>query len=260
VVDASMTLPITTFETVAGLTRNPIAVAKYGILEPGNARLWQRLEELPFLWCLVPVESWITCAFRILNYFRDAMEAAAIPEDQITRVISEKSESFAKLAPDRHPAMACIAACFFHAGLVPPTLLRMTGTSPEDYQRSLASLVSRHDKFDSRVTWPNPRLNILPQVREILHSTANLINRDTHANQWAVINAPAIAAVYSTYGLTPDSKLVQELKRLRSFDTDWFDSANHYAMFRVMTRRFDDETDWIEKIANRESRVKVQSF
>ena len=257
VVEASMTLPITTFEAVAGLTRNSIAVAKYGILEPGNVRLWQRLEELPFLWCLVPVDSWITSAFRILNYFHDAMDVAGIPEEQIGSVIKDKSEAFAKLAPDRNPSMACIAACLFHAGLVSPSLLIMAGTSPDDYQQSLASLVSRHDKFDSRVTWPNPRLNISPQVRDLLYSTPDLINRETHANQWAVINAPAIAAVYSTYGLTLEPKLVQELKRLRSFDTAWFDSANHYAMFRVMTRRFEEETDWVEKVVERESRVQV---
>ena len=252
VVAASMTLPITTFETVAAITRNPIAAARFGILEPGNARLWQRLEELPFLWSLIPVESWITCAFRTRNYFQSTMESVGIPAEQITKTIDEKSAAFAKHAPDRYPSMCCVTACLFHAGLVSPSLLKLTGTSLQDYQRALAGLFSRNESFDSRITWPNPRLKITDQVRQLLNSTPNLINRDTHRNQWDVINAPAIAAIHSAYGVTPDLTLMRDLKRLRSFDTEWFDAANLYALYHVLDRRTKEDADWINRIVQAE--------
>ena len=89
-------------------------------------------------------------------------------------------------------------------------------------------------------------------MREILNSTPNLVNRDTHANQWAVINAPAIAAIHSAYGVTPDQKLIRELKRLRSFDTEWFDAANLYAMYHVIDRRTKEDSDWIDRIVQAE--------
>lgn len=252
VVESSMTLPITTFEAVTGLIRNPIAVAKYGILEPGNARLWERLEELPFLWCLISLESWIRCAFRILRQFQNTMEAANIPEERIQQTIKDTSEAFAKFASDRIPSMSCVSGCFFHAGLIAHEHLRMSGTTTTDYRTLLTALIKRHDKFDSRVTWPSPELNVSSQVREILETTPNLENRETHENQWPIINAPALAAIYSVYNFSPDKSLVREFKRLRSFDTDWFDSANLFAMYHVFLRRNQEEADWIEKIVQEE--------
>lgn len=246
VVESSMTLPVTTFEAVAALTRNSIAIARFGILQPGDARLWQRLEELPFLWCLVPVSAWVTCASRILNYFRGQMASIGLTEEQIRPSIEAKTTAFATSAPDRNPAMSCIAACFFNAGLVDLSLLRLVGTTEPERQQALSSLMQRHKELDTRSTWPNFRIQQDDLTREVLNSTPSLLNRETHANQWAVINGPSIAAIHSVYDIPTSADQLRGFKRLRSLDSEWFDTANHYAMHHVATRRLKEDPMWIQ--------------
>lgn len=248
VVEASMTLPVTTFEAVAALTRNPIAVARYGILQPNNATLWQRLEELPFLWSLVPVSAWVTCASRILNYFRGRMASIGLTEEQIRPVVESKTVAFATSAPDRNPAMSCIASCLFHADLVDPQLLKLVGTTQRDRDLALSSLIQRHKQLDTRQTWPNFKIQQDELTREILNSTPGLLNRDTHQNQWAVINGPTIAAIHSVYEVPISDEQLRGFKRLRSLDSEWFDAANHYAMYHVATRRLKEEPMWIQNL------------
>lgn len=253
VTDASLSLPVTTFETVAALTRNPIAVARFGILNPGNAKLWQRLEELPFLWCLVPVSAWLKASLRIIHYVRERMEGQQIAEDTIMQIINVNSAEFATKAPDRIPSMNCVTACFFFANLVDPKYIRMTGTTREDFEAAFAALVRRHERFDSRLTWPRLKLRECEQVKHVFESMLDLEYRDVHQHEWAVVNGPAIAAIYSVYGFPMTRQQVCDFKLLRSFDMEWFDAAHHYAMHQVATRRFEVEPDWIQQIVDQES-------
>ena len=45
-----------------------------------------------------------------------------------------------------------------------------------------------------------------------------------------VLNAPAVAAIAAACGIAVDRPLVFELRRLRSFDEQWFDEAYSYML------------------------------
>ena len=67
-------LPVTTFEAVAALTRNSEAVALLGLKNFKSAWLWEKLEELPFLWSMVPVRSWVAAATRYVAFLSERLE------------------------------------------------------------------------------------------------------------------------------------------------------------------------------------------
>ena len=68
--DACRFLPITTFEAVAALTRNPEAIAQVAIQRSTDAWLWDRLQQLPFLWACVPIRAWVVAASRYAEFLR----------------------------------------------------------------------------------------------------------------------------------------------------------------------------------------------
>ena len=144
--------------------------------------------------------------------------------------------------------MSCVAACLFHADLVDPLLLRLVGTMERDRDLALASLFQRNDRLDTRATWPDFRINLCDVTRELLNTTPGLLNRETHKNQWAIINGPAIAAIHSVYDIPVSSGQIRDFKRLRSLDSEWFDAANLYAMHHLANRRIQEDSEWIQEI------------
>jgi hypothetical protein len=239
-VQASETLPITTYEAVAALTRNSHAAARYGILYPGNARQWQRFEELPFLWSLVPIKAWIATALRCLQFVKLRLEAAEIDSATINHTIRKSTNDFAAEAPNRAPSLACVLMCMYRIGSfdIMPTLLRPQGLDIATRQIEHARLVSHHDRFDTRSTWPNFKLEVSDDVRGIFNATHNLGILESHKNQWAVLNGPAIAAIHSVYGFPVTLEQIIQFKRLRALDTEWFDKANAIAMYMLIKQRF----------------------
>ncbi len=252
VVQASTTLPVTTFEAVAGATRNPIAAARVGLLNPTNAALWRRLEELPFLWCLVPLDAWIRAATRLRRHLRNILSDAGIASERIDEHFERSLGDFVEQGPYRHPAVSCVTLCFFGAQLTntPPT--GISATTDTDYQGALASLISRQDLFDSRQTWPSLRLRYSDEVHRLLHTTPGLLNQETHTNQWAVINAPSIAAIHAVYDIPVNRSQLEDFQLLRFFDTEWFDAAMCYAMSRLAHRRISEQSGWPRAIVEEE--------
>lgn len=253
VIDSSYEIPITTYETIAALTRNAEAVARCGLLEPHNARLWQRLERLPFLWSLIPIQAWVATAQRILVFVRDSLVKGSFEQGKIDELVKQNSNKFASEAPNRISSMACIALCFWRTGIeFDNHLLRIKGLTIDDRDRELTRLIYQKSKFDTRYTWPNFKVDFNDKVREILNTTPDLVIQDTHANQWAVLNGPAIAAIHTVYGFPVSMDQICQFKRLRALDPEWYDKANAIATFLLIERRF-NENENAFKIENEEN-------
>lgn len=249
-VEDSCEVPITTYETIAALTRNAEAVARFGILDPCNARLWQRFEQLPFLWSLIPLQAWITSAKRTLAYVRSSLEKADLKQSTIDDLVRQHLNTFAAEAPNRVPSMACVSLCFWRTGFeLDPRCLRiggdnqLEGLSLDDRVREHARLIDQKTKFDTRSTWPNFKVDFCKEVREIFNSTRNLPIRDTFANQWPVLNGPAIAAVHTVYGFPVSMDQIFQFRRLRALDPEWYDKANAIATFLLLQRRLHEDED-----------------
>lgn len=246
-VKASYDLPVTTYEAVAALTRNPAAVARYGIFEPHEIRLWERLERLPFLWSLIPVQTWINAASRCRDHVRHALEGRGLGDTTISDWVARQPNKFAEEAPNRCPTMCCILMALWRAGFqFDPKYLNGTpdggikGLSLLDRQQEHARLLSQHTKYDTRDAWPEFKLEYSEQVAQILRETDDLLIKGSLKNQWVILNGPAVAAVYSAFGFPVTDALVKQFKRLRATDAEWYDKANAIATLMLMQRRYSE--------------------
>jgi hypothetical protein len=251
-VNSSETLPVTTFEAVAAITRNHAAAARYGILFPKRERLWRRFEQLPFLWSAISVKAWLTTAARCWSSAREKMLEQGIDEETINRFLGQARDDFVQEAPNRSPHMTSIVLAMFASNqfgiAVSSSVQQLFGRQTMEVRnREQTRLIAHRNKFDSRSTWPNFRIDRSGEELANLRQ-CQLSIEDTHYNQWAVLNGPGIAAVKAVYedGLTPDE--VIQYKRLRAFDPDWYDIANATAMYKLLDKRCNSEPSFLADI------------
>lgn len=251
-VNSSETLPVTTFEAVAAITRNHLAAARYGILYPHRERLWRRFEQLPFLWSAIPIQAWLVTAARCWAFAQSRMTENGMETEQVDLLLGQARDRFVKEAPNRSPHMASVILAMFASDRfgIPfsESLQQLVGRFTLDIRtREHTRLISHHDHFDTRSTWPNFRIDCNQEERDILRS-AKLMIEDGFKNQWAVLNGPGIAAVRAVYGDGLRAEDVSEFKRLRALDPDWYDIANAVAMSILLDRRCKSEPNYLMEI------------
>jgi hypothetical protein len=255
-VNSSETLPMTTFEAVAAITRNHHAAARYGILFPQRERLWRRFEQLPFLWSAIPIQAWLASAERCWAFAHSRMTENGMDTEQVDLLLGQVRDRFVKEAPNRSPHMASVILAMWASGRfkIPfsENLQQLFGRFTIDIRtREHARLISHHDRFDTRSTWPSFRIDCSQDERDHLR-TAGLMfvtsKEESFKNQWAVLNGPGIAAVKAVYGDGIDSKDIIEYKRLRALDPDWYDIANAVAMSILLERRCKSEPNYLMEI------------
>jgi AAA ATPase domain len=251
-VNSSETLPITTFEAVAAITRNHFAAARYGILFPHRERLWRRFEQLPFLWSAIPIHAWLATAMRCWAFAEARMVENDIEPEQVRMLLAQARDRFVKEAPNRSSHMASVVFAMFASDRFgiqfTESLHQLLGRfTLEVRTREHTRLISHHDRFDTRSTWPNFRIECDQAERDILRAT-NLMIEDGFRNQWAVLNGPGIAAVKAVYGEGLQAEEVVEYKRLRALDPDWYDIANAVAMSVLLDRRCKSETNYLVEL------------
>jgi hypothetical protein len=255
-VNSSETLPVTTFEAVAAITRNHLAAARYGILYPHRERLWRRFEQLPFLWSAIPIQAWLATAARCWAFAHSRMTENGMDTEQVYLLLGQARERFVKEAPNRSPHMASVILAMWASGRfeIPfsESLQQLFGRFTLDIRtREHTRLISHHDRFDTRSTWPSFRIDCTQDERDHLR-TAGLIfetsKEESFKNQWAVLNGPGIAAVKAVHGDGLHSKDITEYKRLRALDPDWYDIANAVAMSILLDRRCKSEPNYLMEI------------
>ena len=112
-VNSSETLPVTTFEAVAAITRNHLAAARYGILFPHRERLWRRFEQLPFLWSAIPIQAWLVTAVRCWAFVEGRLRENGMDAAQIQAYLAQARDKFIKEAPNRSAHMAGVILAMF---------------------------------------------------------------------------------------------------------------------------------------------------
>ncbi len=255
-VNSSETLPVTTFEAVAAITRNHLAAARYGILYPHRERLWRRFEQLPFLWSAIPIQAWLTTAARCWAFAHSRMVENGMDAEQVEMLLAQARDRFVKEAPNRSAHMASVILAMFASNrfgiLFSDNLHQLVGRFTLDIRtREHTRLISHHDRFDTRSTWPSFRIDCTQDERDLLR-TAGLMfetsKEESFKNQWAVLNGPGIAAVKAVHGDGLHSKDITEYKRLRALDPDWYDIANAVAMSILLDRRCKSEPNYLIEI------------
>ena len=252
-VNSSETLPVTTFEAVAAITRNHLAAARYGILYPQRERLWRRFEQLPFLWSAIPIHAWLAAAARCWAFVETRMVENGMEAEQVTMLLTQARDRFVKEAPNRSSHMASVVLAMFASDRFgisfTESLQQLVGRLTLDVRtREHTRLISHHDRFDTRSTWPDFRIDCKQDERDLLRAAGLMFEtnkEESFKNQWAVLNGPGIAAVKAVYGDGLHSTDITEYKRLRALDPDWYDIANAVAMSVLLGRRCKSEPNYL---------------
>lgn len=234
-------LPVTTYETVAALVRNPDAAALVGLRHVNLDWLWDRLEELPFLWCLIPISSWVRVVSRVSQYQQAALSASGLEQQELNRIQNEQAQRWAAQLPIRRPYFACLVGCLYASGFPipnPDSIVRLMPNAQEDLRRRLFRerdlLLQRFGPRNTQSVWPSIRLRLEDSIRERIRPWEI---RDRYRHEWAVSNAPLAAAAYAVSDLPVSHELTCLFHLLRGVDPTWFEQAYEIALFLMAGQR-----------------------
>lgn len=241
-------LPVSTFETVTALTRNSVAIANVGFQRVADAWLWEKLEQLQFMWALVPIQAWCVAITRIAEGIESALVSVGQDQGQIAKTLSDTFDRFCDAATIRWGGMECVLPCIALSTNVGfPLKQELLGMLLENHRARLreewdverTKLISTHETIgDTRETWPNPTIST-----EIVGDDRDLFFDDNTRNRWAMLNGPTVAAAYAVKGESADPRTVSALQELRGVDPSWFESAYRFAIFTLAGRELAKDQD-----------------
>ena len=239
-VDSFRDVPAVALDLVRFLSGN-VSAATMALIRCADAKfeyVWSLLKTLPFFWQLVPVREWTRAAQkyvqgtgseppeiqallieRVIGVFKNRLPARIRGAELIGAWITQKistgvpSDSYSEaeqvLAWVRRPAVCSL-------------LMQSIATAEEQLLRLHAD---QH--------WPpGPAIadfhRILSPPSE-LRSLWRPTNEGTRFRE-AVLNAPIAASLASLCAVALDKTTVYQIRRLRDFDQEWFDTAYDNAM------------------------------
>jgi len=237
----STRVPVTTFDAVSALISNPIAVALAGIRHVRSQELWERLQELPFLWATIGIGHWHQAWQLYWGPQREALMSLVdidpAIQEECQREIDRKQTEFMILSQSHVPGMACTNACLIASQLAPRDDDAEKSLYPgkvkkitQEVQTLRTRLVGGHDKDD----WPTLHMNI-PKDVEVYLDKLGL--QECADYQRAVLWSPVLAAWHSAFDREVPMNLMRQFHQLRGFDLDWFDRVHEQSMFLMAGER-----------------------
>ena len=252
-ISKSLSLPITTFEVLAQLASTPEAIVRTAFVRHSDVWFWESMEQIPFLWSLVPTAHWIKGAYRSIEFVSKTLNNVATDPVEIEKLIATQIRMFAESAPIRVRGLASVLPALRDAGIDVP--IQVLG---QHYDRNpvgsrdieMARLIKQHEKYGARHSLPEIRLMLAELVHEKLRCIVDLTIQDRISNGWSVLNAPAIAAIHCMYDLVAPVELVCQLKRLRGIDPEWFSIANASAMQMIFEHRMREDPTCFSRLSD----------
>ncbi|MFN0018598.1 MAG: STY4851/ECs_5259 family protein, partial [Pirellulaceae bacterium] len=215
-------LPVSTFEGLAALTRNPDAMAIVGLRLCDDGERWRQLELLPFLWSLVPLQSWVNAVQR----FQEFMESPAVNRSsaEVTNVLIH----FKKTAPLRCPSLQCLTDYFRKSEARPTDTWTFSDELDKELPCLLGKLIFKHE----HALWPEH----LPATFVAAGADAEAVGLSVFDEHKPVVHAPVVAARVALGRQVSTESLVAEIQNIRGFDTEWFDQAQRLVMCLMIQR------------------------
>lgn len=246
---ASIHRPLTTFEAIVALANNPMAMARIGIIHAGKQWVWDRMEELPFLWCLIPISCWVSAALSIRRSMRAPLIQSGFPESQVDQILLLQLRSFLEGNVGRPAVLSTAAMCLSFADRNIPQDPNFQLLLPSSRRSLLAArdlertrLVSPQDGTDILVSWPQYDVPIAPDLR---NDVKDVFISDCDKNQQAVVNGPAAAAAHSVFGVPVTEEQLQRFQELRGINPLWFDRCFEITSCILAGQRFAKNPNWI---------------
>jgi|GEM_PF-5350915 len=242
--------PMTTFESIIALAENPLAMARTGIQFAGKPWVWDRMEELPFLWCLIPIQSWVKAALGIREFQRNLLSEAEVEKARIDDMLLNQLRTFLEGAVGRPSVLSAAAACLPFADPTIPQdqnfrllLPRSVKELLQDREQEKARLIASYAGNDDQASWP---LYAVSLPNEAYPDAKDLLIGECHDYQEAVLNGPVIAATHSVFGVPANGRQLAQFQELRGVDPLWFDRCFEITSFILAGRRFANDPQWIK--------------
>lgn len=238
-------LPAATFELLRELVRQPEAAVAALALIPDRDQLlraWNVLEQLPFAWRLVPLQAWVRAADRL----RQARLEKLADVPAMEGLIDQQLRSFLDMLQAHRPFLRVVAAWLRNRVLgdsLEPDLrapgLVLEGALEAERQGLFARAVDRRWPRGQRVAdWFEGE----PELPEVLRRQFRAI-KNVSAFKRPVLSLPLVAAFASVLGLSTRPALLFDLRRLRAFDTRFFDATYENGLRLALPVLLDQEPE-----------------
>lgn len=232
-------LPAPTFDVLVRITKKPdvAAACLLNASEDVFDVVWTGLRRLPFDWALIPVKAWIDAAKERQKHLSDVFqEVSTITQQPVEQLIFENFKKFSDRSQARFCGIKPIIDLIYTTVLSKP--LGETELAPltqNAHRKILAGYciadpaqILMQDHADSY--WPEipglienwwPKYKV--QVPDELHALWRIIPSPGYRS--SVLTAPVAAAMSSAFNLHMNKYFQFNIRRLREFDRDWFDSV-----------------------------------
>lgn len=233
-------LPASTLDVIERMIAAPRAAAGalLGAPDAGSfASVWSLLEELPFLWAVVPMKEWVRAGESFVASLHRQLGDYSGDADTLVR---ESIGLFLKEAPLRQAGFETLAE-LMRVGVLADAIeetsyLRMVRSAAGRAALGSQLAIPRQALLQAHAEdqWPpGPgftswlgRAGELPKEIQELWQIAPGGAR----YRVPVLNAPAVAAIGAACDIPVQRPLIFEIRRLRRFDPQWFDEAYSYML------------------------------
>ena len=231
-------LPAATLDLTDRIISTP-CVAMMALLGASDTTMlssvWSLLEELPFLWSLLPVKDWVATGRYFESSLRSELGRQRYPGD-VNVLVQDVLKPFFEEAPKRQLGFETLVelmrVCVFgyeigktkclKIAIEPATRRKFLWDPLEDVRQCLLNRYAedRWPRGYSVSGWLDQVNTIPSDVKKLWH-----IEPEGTGYRIPVLNAPAVAAIAAACGIKVERSLIYEIRYLRSFDEQWFDEA-----------------------------------
>jgi len=208
--------------------------AALAVMQTGGAdeldTVWCGLEELPFLWALVPVESWMRAAARIAVQFAGTGVSPSTIGGQFATLCTRGPQRLrgfgvvAELLAERYAIGDVASAARLAAARTLGGRARLQRELGAAQQQLVTVHVGDRWPVGTTTTGLAAALGPLPAGLD------SLWRQPARPYQDPVTNAPIAAALAAALGVRLDAARVREIRWCRLFDEAWFETAYEIAL------------------------------
>ncbi len=228
--------PPSSLDVLRGLPIHPhtLALALFKADDETFEPVWSLSRQMPFLWVLLAVNTWREAA---ITYF-EGLQATLAEMEEGAEMVFGLFQGFRERASARRPYWRPL--CDWLQELLFPeqplqgSELSMARCYPSCLEQQIEvleqELMGRHDAEEK---WPES-VEVMGWRRDIAPKY-----RFAHLAPFyqPVRCAPFVAAHLSLNGVTPNERLIYELRLLRAFDREWFDNVHAIALTLGLAQR-----------------------
>jgi hypothetical protein len=239
----SREFPPTSLDLLRQLAATPKALALALIMATDDDfdSLWSLSEQMPFSWVLLPIEDWYDATRTYFEHLRSIFVEIEGRDDLVFGLFQAFKDRAAARGPFWRSLCDWFQEWLFPEHKLDGSELLLARGAPASLEALIGmaerELQGRHDA-DER--WPQSaevesRLGIDPNLKKYRYVHLDPIYRPVRC-------APFVAAHLALKNIKPEQSLIYELRLLRAFDPEWFDTVHAIALTLGLAALTPDKT------------------